>query len=358
MDTPFINQECRHKQFRRWIFLSVVILLVIAALFFPLSEKQLRTLSSLERVNNYPLYTMKYYAAYDLIDHVQNGANALSYSPVDIPDKLPSWACTCFAALNQNADMVFGRNFDWRNRPTLLLFTYPDDKYATVSMVDIAYLIDYNAADYKGLDGEVPPKLSWSEQLNLLNAPFLPFDGMNEKGLTIGMMAVDHAQPPFDAEKLTIGSLAAMRMVLDYASNVDEALELLETYNIDFEGGPPLHYLIADATGHAVVIEFTGGEMVVLPNEEPWLVSTNFIISEELPFEPTKSPCVRYNIVHKALVENQGAFSPGKAMGVLQKVSQDSTIWSIVYNMKTGHVAVVMGRNYEEVDTFKLEFMN
>ena len=37
--------------------------------------------------------------------------------------------------------MVYGRNFDWQYSPALLLFTNPPDGYASVSMVDIEYLV-------------------------------------------------------------------------------------------------------------------------------------------------------------------------------------------------------------------------
>jgi len=49
---------------------------------------------------------------------------------------------------------------------------------------------------------------------------------------------------------------------------VDEAVRLFEEYNILF-GGPPLHYLVADAKGRAVLVEFYRGEMHVFENTQP-----------------------------------------------------------------------------------------
>ncbi len=71
---------------------------------------------------------------------------------------------------------------------------------------------------------------------------------MNERGLAVGMMAVPSAQAGSDSRKVTIDSLAAIRLLLDKAQSVDEALSLLGAYNIDWGSGPPLHYLIADST--------------------------------------------------------------------------------------------------------------
>ena len=65
--------------------------------------------------------------------------------------------------------MLYGRNFDWQYSPALLLFTDPPDGYASVSMVDIAYL---------GFDGKkagTVTDLSLTERARLLFAPSWPF---------------------------------------------------------------------------------------------------------------------------------------------------------------------------------------
>ena len=54
----------------------------------------------------------------------------------------PPGRCSLFAALGDPENRLFGRNFDWRYSPALLLFTDrpAGGGYASVSMVDIAYL--------------------------------------------------------------------------------------------------------------------------------------------------------------------------------------------------------------------------
>jgi hypothetical protein len=60
---------------------------------------------------------------------------------------------------------------------------------------------------------------------------------------------------------------------------------LIAGYNIDFRGGPPIHYLIADRTGHAAVVEYKDGSMQVVRNEDPWLAATNFYLAGNLDSE-------------------------------------------------------------------------
>jgi len=77
--------------------------------------------------------------------------------------------------------------------------------------------------------------LASSEKRNLvLRAPLIPFDGINEYGLTVGMAAVPGSPGPAPAPgKQTIGSLRIIRLMLDHAITVDEATAVIRQYNID-----------------------------------------------------------------------------------------------------------------------------
>jgi predicted choloylglycine hydrolase len=208
-------------------------------------------------------------------------------------------------------------------------------------MVDISYL------------GFGTEKLSWSDRLRLMEAPSLPFDGMNEAGLAVGMMAVPEAGAPRDPRKVTLDSLQVIRLLLDHAASVDEAISLFEAYNVDWGSGPPLHYLVADVAGNSAVIEFVRGEMNVLRNEQPWQVATNFVISGKSQ-EEARSLCPRYRRASDVLQQAGGSLSPDEAMSLLEQVSQEITMWSVVYDMSDGQVAVAMGRDYGDVHRFKL----
>jgi hypothetical protein len=228
--------------------------------------------------------------------------------------------------------MHYGRNFDWRYSPALLLFTDPPDGYASVSMVDIAYL---------GLADGVTD-LPLSGRRALLDAPFWPFDGMNEHGLVVGMAAVPESAMPHDPEVETIDSLAVIREMLDRARDVDEALDIMQSYNIDWSGGPALHYLLADATGRSVLVEFYQGEMVLIPNETNWHLATNFLRSSVGEFD--QGQCWRYDTIAQRLAQAEGRLTTQEAMALLDDVSQSNTQWSIVYGITTGEISVAMGR--------------
>ena len=299
-----------------------------------LSEEEAATLSSLEQVDDYSLYTMRYYGAYD-----QGTSSIATASP-------PAWACSLFAALGDADRKLYGRNFDWEYSPAVLLFTGPPDGYASVSMVDIAYF------GFGGDRAGTVTDLPLIERRALLDAPFWPFDGMNEQGLAVGMAAVPPGNMRSDPDKETVDSLMIIRKMLDGTSNVDEAVAIMQSYNVEMGGGPPLHYLIADSSGRSVLVEFYQGEMVVIPNETPWHLATNFLRSSV--GESAEGVCWRYDKISQRLTQAEGQLTVQDAMNLLSNVSQGSTQWSVVYGMSSGDVNVTMGQKYDNVHTFPL----
>ena len=306
-----------------------------------LSDEEIATLSSLEQVDDYPLYTMHYYGAYD--QRVSSAEGVKRFMQIALR---PAWACSLFAALGDAGNMLYGRNFDWEYSPAVLLFTDPPDGYASVSMVDIAYF-GFGRAKTGTLTD-----LPLIERQALLDAPLWPFDGMNERGLVIGMAAVPPGQMRPDPDKETIDSLMVIRKMLDYASNVDEAVAILQSHNIRWGGGPPLHYLIADSSGRSVLVEFYQGEMVIIPNETPWHLATNFLRTSA--GESAEGKCWRYDRISQRLTEAEGQMTTQNAIDLLAEVSQGETQWSIVYGINASDVNVTMGRQYDNLHTFHL----
>ena len=305
-----------------------------------LSDAEAAGLLSLEQIDDYPLYTMHHYAEYEYEEYEARSA-------VPLETAMP-WGCSLFAALSDPASRIYGRNFDWEFSPALLLFAHPADGYASVAMVDIAYL---------GFAGDLSENLTArpvDELVGLLDAPYIPFDGLNEAGLVIGMAAVAPGNMPVDPEKETIGSLGAIRVMLDKAATVEEALDILFGYNIDFEGGPPVHYLIADATGDSVLVEYYDGEVHVFESATAWHQATNFL---RAAVDSPEGQCRRYDTIAAELEAGRGYLDVDAAMRLLATVAQSHTQWSVVYNASSGELQVVMGKDFDRVHSFSLDMV-
>ena len=126
----------------------------------------------------------------------------------------PSDAVPCpFLALTAHSS--FGRNFDWGACATLIVQTHPRGGYASISTVNMDFL-------NLGLN------LSEDTSVRLMSAaaPYAPMDGMNAKGLCVAVLMIED-RPGFDQNtgKTDLTTTSAVRLLLDKAATVDEALE-------------------------------------------------------------------------------------------------------------------------------------
>lgn len=308
------------------------------------SEDEIATLSSLKQLDDFPLYTIRYIGSYS-----EPALTAIKPRQAQIDHLLAPnacqepWGCSLFASLGDPSKRLYGRNYDWRFSPALLLFTDPPDGFASVAMVDIEYL------GFGGNRANDLSSLPLAERRALLEAPALPFDGMNEQGLAIAMAAVPPGEMRRDPNKKTIDQLAVMREILDHASTIDEALKILAAYNIDMVE-IPLHYLVASSAGNSALVEFYQGKMEIFRNEDPWLLATNFLVAST-GGQP-QGQCLRYDHISQRLQELGGQLTVQDALSLLADVSQggpqaqSSTQWSIVYDLTGGDVNIIMGRKY------------
>jgi len=338
-----------HKMIKKIIAAVILLWLILSSCLSTATEQAAEIqpfvlpayLESLAQVSEYPFYEAQYKGDYEFEVYLQSGEYpSLTIEPVNSG----AYACSCFAALGDADAPIFGRNFDWNEHPALILFTDPASGYKSVSMVDISYL---------GYDKEFTPL---DDPEELLRAPYLPFDGMNENGLAVGTMSVGHAAGGSDENKVTLDSLELIRLMLDYARDVPEALKLIEDYNVDF-GTVPVHYLLADRAGNSAVVEYLGGKPVVIEKEDAWQAATNFILTEEQP-SGADSSCRRYNQIVRTMETSEGNLEIEEGMHLLQETSQGGetgTRWSIIYDLLNKTVSVVIDRDYQQVFAFSLD---
>jgi hypothetical protein len=288
------------------------------------------SLESLRMVDEHPLYEMTYVGDYDVMFNV------------DEPTVSSSFGCSLFAALGDPDQAVFARNFDWDPDAAMVLHTDPPDGFASVAIVDVRFLGLEPGSDLMTAEGSDL----------LLNGPLPVIDGMNEHGVAIGLAADDAGSFVPDPEQATVSGLRIMRLVLDGATNVAEALEIIASYNLDFTGGPPLHYLVADAAGASAVVEFVDGEMVVIDGSPPWQALTNF--QQTGATDDVFAGDWRWSTAAAALDAVAGDVEPADALELLESVAQGHTQWSVAYDLSARAMLVVMGQRWDEVHEFRV----
>ncbi len=335
------------------------LIIIIAALV--LFRNELRSLMSLEKVDKYGMYQMTYYGDYGFDEFLEVGARndadieafvtkrLLKGLPINLG--VTGDGCTAFVVKNESGDILFGRNFDFLYAPSLQLYTAPNNGYASVSTVNLAFA---------GYSGDNLPDGSFFDTFLTLAAPFLPFDGMNEKGLAIALLAVPKAEVPYNPDKITLNTTTAIRLVLDKAATVEEAIELLKQYNIYFSGGIECHYLIADASGHSVIVEYVNQELCVVESETEYQIASNFIAYNGLNIGEGFTEFERYNRVQNAIEENNGILEVSGAIQLLADVGVfdgdiDKLQWSVLYNLTTGKGGIFANRKTNNIIEFNLD---
>lgn len=351
------------KKILKISLLSIISIILVALIaLYAMFHKELNSINSITKVNDYPLYTMTYDGDYGFDDFLETGASTdaelvdfvvdklLKGLPIEI--NIPSLGCSTFSVENEDGDRLFGRNFDLSYSPGMLVRTKPNNGYESISMVNLGFL-GYG-------EDKLPEGLTKS--ITALAAPYAPLDGINEKGLTVGVLLIPTEETNQQSDKVDITTTTAIRMILDKAATVDEAINLLEQYDMHSSANSCYHFHIADADGNSVVVEYINNEISLVEPSESYQAATNFLLTPgDYDFGKGQD---RYEILMNTLKENNGVLNEKEAMDLLKAVSQEahdvgtgrlsSTQWSAVYNSKDLSVTLVSGMDFENQYTFKL----
>ena len=254
-----------------------------------------------------------------------------------------NFGCSAFSAKGENG-YLFGRNFDWYNCNALIVETYPENGYASICTVNLDFIGSFaNSLDDNALT---------------LAAIYAPIDGMNEKGLCVSVnMIEDNESVNQNTGKPDITTTTAVRLLLDNAADVNEALELLGKYDMHASKGLTVHFAVADANGKCVAVEYLDGKMIVTVTP----VVTNFYFAEgPKNGKGTQQSHERYEILMNTLSENAN-FTADGVMKALESVSKhnwhdgETTEWSAVFDQTTGEAVYCHRENYGKKYTFKIQ---
>ncbi len=334
------------RRWRRLKWLAITGLLAVAVAAIAVKD-HVRTLQSLRRVPGTHAFVMDYYVDYHIDEIRQQGMDvanvqdslmqtlfpdfvmpiARRYKRAYLPEETKTidpraHHCSTLAIRSQNGHVYFGRNFDWHHDACLILRVHDGQGVASTSVLDLAYL-NLNRAD---LD-----ETSLLQRVPLLFAPYYLMDGMNRHGVAVADMSVA-ARPPRDPKKPTIIAATLMRLILDQARDADEAVKLIEEFNVHFVDVQE-HLMVADKSGRSCVIEFVDGKTVVTSPQQTWQVCTNHIVAGKSERENDEA-CKRYRTGSDLAASLAGVVDFDTALQITKSMSVDGyTMWSSVYDL-------------------------
>ncbi len=351
------------KKLKISLIIVLSLLAFITIILYALFINELKTLNTLEQIDSYGMYRMTYCGDYGFDDFLEQGAASDNdieefvtkrlLKGIPIKFNVTDSGCTAFVTQNENGDIIFARNFDFTYAPSLQLYTKPLNGYASVSTVNLSF------AGYS--EDNLPTKgVSFNNFLTLA-APYLPFDGMNEKGVAMALLAVPEVQIRNDENKITLNTTTAIRLVLDKASNVDEAIELLRNYNIYFSGDVYCHYLIADSTGKSVIVEYYDNDLQVVETDKEYQVASNFIAYNNLNVGEGYTEFDRYDKVINRIEDSNNSLNMNDTINLLNDVGVyagdgfDKLQWSVIYNVTNMSGKIWAHRNGNNIMDFELK---
>lgn len=257
------------------------------------------------------------------------------------------FGCSTISVKNENKGYLFGRNFDWSTCKALVISSQPETGYASISTVNTEFI------QTGGLDLS-----TLSDTILAVIGLYAPLDGMNETGLAVSVNMIEDSDTiEQTTDKPDLTTTTAIRLLLNQAATVEEALELLEQYDLHASMGRMIHFSIADADGNSVVVEYVNNKMIV--TETP--IVTNFYFAEGEKYGiGTSQSHLRYDILEQTLKENE-TMNMRTVRDALNSVSKDnfnefeSTEWSIVMNQDTKEMTYYHRENYEKGYTFRIK---
>lgn len=348
------------------ILLGVLILvLLLVAGFGVLYAGRIRTVNSIEKVTDYDdynLYRMDVKYDYSIDDVINYGITdnqsmidailkeALPLLPVKM--KAPQFGCSAFTASIPDGHTVMGRNYDFkRDTSAMLVYCTPKNGYKSVALTA---LDNISAND---------PEAGLKKKLACLTAPFICLDGMNEKGVSIAVLTLDSEPVNQDTGKQKIFTTLAIRLVLDSAATTQEAVDLLNRYDMFATSGRDYHFYITDATGDGRVVEYDPDQTDRPLIDTKIAAITNFYGRYADRVEPNQKNGIyghgkeRYNAIMDVMAANADGMTMETTWEALRAAAQDpnpedvtsNTQWSLVYDDTALTAQIVIRRKWDDV---------
>ena len=303
----------------------------------------------------------------------------ITHGVVNLNMTAPEIGCSSFTATAENGDALFARNYDFSKTNAMLVFTEANEgRHATISTVDLQFLgIDVDQ-DMTGL----------MDKVICLAAPYAPLDGINDAGVSCGIYMTyqggeETVATSQDTDKPDFTSTTLLRLILDYADSVEEAVEIASSYDLHDSANTSYHYMVADSTGKSAILEWTNGTdltdndgsqrtLKVIYNDQDsdigereaasdYQVVTNFVLQpgyyDDSPAEEKKG-ADRYDRLYEELQKTDAVVADEQAaMDILQIVGRrrwnnddnnGCTVHSAVYNLTDRTMLWVSNENYDD----------
>jgi penicillin V acylase-like amidase (Ntn superfamily) len=319
-----------------------------------LTDDEIRSMLSIWKISGTTVYIMTYYGEYGSDEWLSpNGEKTSTVNSAFSP------GCSCFSAATLNGGHILAYNNDEpEQKQNLIVFAKPPSGAASMSI---------SLDGYTNITRYSKNLTDMDLRENVLKAPHKPYDGINQYGVCLSPTANLEEDREFYYSgnyqgRITLAGVMICRLILDKARNVYDALDILKKTTNSFGGW--VQYLICDALGNSVVVEYWNGEEVITWKTGPFQILTNNRVNgHQNDMDYWMDVCHRYVKYYQMLSECKCLLNDeqeamdflGASCTPLQKFSSASNpLWSSVYNSKTLEWRLVWDKNWDKVYKFSI----
>jgi len=339
----------KHRVLKIALIAIAVVLVVVLAGAWSMFGTQLTAAGTIEKLDE-GLWSMEYKGDYGFDEFLAQGgaasdaemgsyiASFLSHGfwKPDTSTAGGNYGCSALMTKSPAGGMVFGRNYDWGDCKAMLIHTVPENGYASVSTCCL---------DFLGFGEDWVPDGSMGDKFMALAAVYVPLDGMNEKGLCVADLMVEPGEVVHqDTERPDLTTTAALRLLLDKAATVNEALDLLRQYDMNFSINSAHHFALSDASGKSVAVEYIGGEMVVTETD---VVTNHYVAQRDGLPEGFEASHLRFETLADLRENHNGAMTTDQVLDAMKAAASSNfnhlredhenrrSQWTLVFDQNT-----------------------
>lgn len=263
------------------------------------------------------------------------------YEP-EVEGEALDFGCSTLTVESSADEILMGRNFDWEGTEgsAMIIHSTPDDGYESYSTTWL---------DFLGFGEKWLPEGFVNQYMSLATF-YTPLDGINEKGLCVAdLVAGDKAHTNQDTTKTDLTTTTAIRLLLNEAATVEEAVQLLSEYDMNSSINTSHHLAISDATGRSVVVEYVDNEMIV--TDTPAVTNHYLSQGEKHGVGNEES----HNRFDKLIDMSSDIFDSEDMADCMESVSYPmETQWSIVYNLDSRSLDFYWQRDFSKPLNFSI----
>ena len=350
--------KIREVKMKKTVFLITILLFINLLSADNVNENS--RVDTLETINSFShlgdFHTINYVGDYeyilDFLDDLYLGGQS------ELSDH---FGCSLYSGLGDADNIFFGRNFDNPQQDVLVGKYAAPDCYESIAVNRLADM---------GLPlGTNFTNLSPQQELLLLRAPYFAADGMNSTGVAAGLAYVESVPVQVDPNKDSIFITRWVREILDHAANVEEAIQITNSYNVldNMFGQNTLchHLLVTDSSGASVILEYHDGDFIAINPEVDWQVLTNTPIYN-VPLQQLLAQCYRYELLYNALDAQNGEIVDWRnGLDILELPTWgnlvNGTQWSNLFDLNENFMYLSLYRDFDNiarVHVENFEFLN